>query len=166
MNQTNLPPVVSVVGRPKVGKTTFLAKLIAELTRRGYRVGVIKHSVHEFDVAQAGKDTWQHAQAGAKAVAFASAKQLVITRSVERELSIDEVAAMLGNVDIILTEGYKHADKHKIEISRRELGTTLVSRRKDVIAVVSDHDVDLSVPRFNLEDIAGVTLFLQARYLS
>ena len=31
MNQTNFPPIISIVGRSKVGKTTFLVKLIAEL---------------------------------------------------------------------------------------------------------------------------------------
>lgn len=162
----NPAPVVSIVGRPKVGKTTFLVQLIAELSRRGHRVGVIKHSIHVFDLAQPGKDTWKHAQAGAKAVAFASAGQLVLTRSLDQEMSIDDIAAILGEVDIVLTEGYKHAHKHKIEVSRRALGTELVSRLQDVIAVVSDHPVDLDVPTFDLDDARGVAAWLETRFLS
>jgi molybdopterin-guanine dinucleotide biosynthesis protein B len=166
MNRTNFPPIISIVGRSKVGKTTFLVKLIAELAGRGHRVGVIKHSVHAFDFAQPGKDTWKHRQAGAAAIAFASAGELAITRQLDLEMSIDEIAATLGDVDLILTEGYKRAHKPKIEVSRRERGTDLVSRREEIIAVVSDHPIALEVPRFGLDDAAGVTALLEAHFLS
>ena len=162
----NLPPIVSVVGRSRVGKTTFLVDLIAELTRRGHRVGVIKHSVHSFDVAQPGKDTWKHADAGARAVAFASERECVVRRQLDREMSVDEIAALMGDVDLILTEGYKSAHKPKIEVSRREQGTDLVSPRHELISVVSDHPIDLDVPRFGLADASSVATLLETRYLS
>jgi molybdopterin-guanine dinucleotide biosynthesis protein B len=160
------PPIVSVVGRAKVGKTTFLVKLIAELTRRGYEVAVIKHTVHAFDFAQPGKDTHKHTQAGATAVALASARELVLTRPLDHEMDIDQIAPLLGNVDLILTEGYKRADKPKIEVSRHELGTELVSRKSDIIAVVSDHDIDLEVPKFSLDDAPGIADLLETLVLS
>lgn len=160
------PPIVSVVGRAKVGKTTFLVKLIVELRERGYDIGVIKHTVHAFDFAQPGKDTHKHTQAGATAVALASARELVLTRPLDHEMAIDQIAPLLGNVDLILTEGYKRADKPKIEVSRRELGTELVSRKSDIIAVVSDHDIDLEVPKFSLDDAPGVADLIEALVLS
>jgi molybdopterin-guanine dinucleotide biosynthesis adapter protein len=43
-------PVVSVVGKSNTGKTTFLVKLITELKNRGYKVAIIKHNVHGFDI--------------------------------------------------------------------------------------------------------------------
>lgn len=165
MVQTDLPPIVSVVGRPKVGKTTFLVKLIGELTNRGYRIGVIKHSIHPFDVAQPGKDTWKHAQAGAISVAFASPQELVFSRRLDREPQLEEIVPLLGPVDMVLTEGYKRAHQPKIEVSRRELGTSPVSRSQEIIAVVSDHPVELSVPRFDLDDAPGVASFLEQRFL-
>jgi molybdopterin-guanine dinucleotide biosynthesis protein B len=161
-----LPPIVSVAGRSRVGKTTFLVKLIAELTARGHRVGVIKHSIHSFAPAEQGRDTWKHAEAGAAAVAFASGSQLVVARRLEAELAIDEIAASLGDVDLILTEGYKSAHKPKIEVSRRERGTDLICRKNEIVAVASDHAIDLDVPRFDLDDAAGVATFLEQRYLS
>ena len=166
MNVETLPPIVSIVGRAKIGKTTFLVKLIAELTHRGYRIGVIKHSVHRFSFAEPGRDTWKHAQAGAIAVAFATASELAVSRRLDHELSIDEIANTLGNVDLILTEGYKRAHKPKIEILRSERSTELVARRDEIIAVVSDYIPDLDVPRFGLNDAAGVATFLEQRYLS
>jgi molybdopterin-guanine dinucleotide biosynthesis protein B len=165
-DRETLPPIVSIVGRAKVGKTTFLVKLIAELTRRGYDIAVIKHTVHAFDFGQPGKDTHKHTKAGAKAVALASARELVLTRPLDAELDIDQIAAMLGKADLILTEGYKQAHKPKIEVSRRELGTELVSRSTEIIAVVSDHPIDLDVPRFNLDDAPGIADLIEGLFLS
>jgi len=167
--QSAQPPIVSIVGRAKIGKTTFLVKLIAELTKRGINVAVIKHTVHTFDFSQVGKDTWKHADAGAQIVALSSPKELVITRPIDHELEIDAIAATLtsmqNQVDLILTEGYKRAHKPKIEVSRRERGTEPVSRREDIIAIVSDHPITLDVPRFDLDDAVGVADLIQARYL-
>lgn len=158
-------PIISVAGRPKVGKTTFLVKLIAELKRRGHRVGVIKHSVHPFEVSQQGKDTWKHLQAGADAVAFVSPHQFSLVQQVEQEIALDQAAALLGDVDVVLTEGYKSAHKPKIEVSRQELGTDLVCPPQEIVAVVSDHPVSLAVPRFDLDDAVGVALFIEAQFL-
>jgi molybdopterin-guanine dinucleotide biosynthesis protein B len=160
-----LPPIVSVAGRAKAGKTTFLVKLIAELTRRGYRVGVVKHSVHDYALSEPGRDTWRHAQAGAQVVAFASRSQLAIARQLERELDLDEIVPHLGPVDLILTEGYKQAHKPKIEVSRRQRGTGLICRASEIIAVVSDYPVETDAPQFDLDDAVGVADFLEKRYL-
>jgi molybdopterin-guanine dinucleotide biosynthesis protein B len=99
-------------------------------------------------------------------VAFASARELALTRQLDREADIDQVAALLGDVDLILTEGYKRAHKPKIEVSRQELGTDLVCRRDEIVAVVSDHPIDLDVPRFDLDDAGGVATLIEARFLS
>ncbi|MBN1582745.1 MAG: molybdopterin-guanine dinucleotide biosynthesis protein B [Anaerolineae bacterium] len=159
-------PIVSIAGRPKVGKTTFLVKLIAELKQRGYRIGIIKHSIHAFAIDKEGKDTWKHLQAGADAVAFVSPHHLSMIRQVEQEIDLDRAAAMLGDIDIILTEGYKHAHKPKIEISRRDLGIDLVCRHQEIVAVVSDHPIALNVPRFDLDDARGVASLIEEQFLS
>ncbi len=159
------PPIISIVGRSRVGKTTFLVKLVRELTTRGYRVGVIKHSIHHFEIAPSHKDTWKHAQAGAVAVAFASAQELVISRRLERELDIGEIAELMGDLDLLLTEGYKKAHKPKIEVSRRAMGTTLISPPDELVAVVSDHPIHLDRPRFELNDAAGVATLIEERFL-
>jgi Ni2+-binding GTPase involved in maturation of urease and hydrogenase len=51
MTETTHPPVVSIVGRSKSGKTTLIEKLIPLLKARGYRVGTVKHHAHPgFDI--------------------------------------------------------------------------------------------------------------------
>ena len=39
-----MPPIVSIIGKSKSGKTTLVEKLVRELKSRGYRVATIKHT--------------------------------------------------------------------------------------------------------------------------
>jgi len=163
-----MPAVVSIVGRSKVGKTTFLEKLIPEMRRRGYRVGTVKHDAHDhFEIDREGKDTWRHRAAGAQSVAICSATRLAFTKTVTSEPDLDTiVATYFSDEDLVLTEGYKSGNKAKIEICRKELQVEPICRPGDrLLAVVSDFSVDLDVPRFQLDDIRGVADFIEDRFL-
>ena len=160
-----LPPVVSVVGKSNVGKTTLMVRLIAELKRRGYRVATVKHDVHGFDVDTPGKDSWKHAQAGSDCVVIASPQKLAMVRNLERELTIDEIVATLPEVDIVLTEGYKRGDKPKIEVSRKEKGEQLLCTADELIAIATDQPYDIPVPQFDLDDAVGLVDRLEEMYL-
>jgi molybdopterin-guanine dinucleotide biosynthesis protein B len=112
-------PIVSMVGKSNSGKTTFLEKLLPELARRGYRVGVVKHDVHGFEIDQPGKDTWRLRQVGAGRVVISSPQRFALIGQVEQELTLDELTGRyLGDVDLVISEGYKRGDKPKIEVCR------------------------------------------------
>ena len=159
-------PIISVVGKSGVGKTTLLEKLIAELKQRGLRVAVVKHDVHGFEIDQPGKDSWRLAQAGSDSVVIASPKRLALIKRLDREMALSEIAAFLTDVDIILTEGYKRGDAPKIEVSRRERGGELLCTADELVAVVSDRSYDLDVPQFGLDDARGIVDWLERRFLS
>lgn len=159
-------PIISVVGKSGVGKTTFLEKLIAELKRRGLRVAIIKHDVHGFEIDQPGKDSWRLAQAGSDSVVIASPQGLALIKRLDREMALGEIAALLTDVDIILTEGYKRGDAPKIEVSRRERGGGLLCTPDELVAIVSDQPFDLDVPQFDLDDTGGVADLMEERFLT
>jgi molybdopterin-guanine dinucleotide biosynthesis protein B len=159
-------PIVSVVGRSGVGKTTLLEKIIAELKRRGYRVATVKHDVHGFDIDQPGKDSWRLAQAGSDTVVIASPKKLALIKRLDRELALNEIVPFLEGVDIILTEGYKREGMPKIEVSRREKGVELLCTRDELLAIVSDQPYEIDVPQFSFDDIVGIVDLLEGKYLS
>lgn len=159
-------PLVCVVGKSGTGKTTFLEKLIAELKRRGYRVGTIKHNIHDFEVDQPGKDSWRHARAGSDVAVVTSPTKLAIIERLEQELTLDEVAARITGVDIVLVEGYKYSNKPKIEVSRRGMGRELLTPPDELVALVTDQSFALDVPQFALHDAAGVASLLEARFLA
>lgn len=157
-------PVVVLVGTSGTGKTTFLEKLIRELKKRGLRIGTVKHHVHAFEIDKPGKDTWRHAQAGADAVAISSPSNFALIRKVEQEMSLDQIIGCITNVDLILVEGYKRSAKPKIEIHRKVLSDKLLTSPEGLIAVVSDMDWDIGVPRFDLDDASGVADLLMEKY--
>lgn len=158
------PPIVAVVGKSDAGKTTFLEKLIRELKLRKIKVGTVKHDVHGFEIDHPGKDTWRHAQAGADAVVISSPAKVALIKRVEQEQSLDEIALLMGDMDIILTEGYKRSDKPKIEINRRAHSTELLCGPEELLALVSDAEWDLAVPVFDLDDASGVASLLVQTY--
>jgi len=158
------PHIVVVVGRSDAGKTTFLEKLIRELKNRNIRVGTVKHDVHGFDIDHPGKDTWRHAQAGADAVIISSPSKVALIKKVEHEMSLDQVAELMSDMEIILVEGYKRCDKPKIEISRRAHSTELLCRPEELIALVSDSEWEIGVPVFDLDDAEGVAGLLVKKY--
>lgn len=160
-----LPPVVSVVGKSNVGKTTLVEKLVMELKRRGYRVATIKHDVHGFEVDTPGKDSWRHAQAGSDCVVISSPSKVAMIWRVEEEMEIDRILSVLPDVDIVLTEGYKRGNKPKIEVSRRDAGQELLCGADELIAVATDQAHDLPVVQFGLDDAVGIVDYLEELYL-
>ncbi len=157
-------PVISVVGKSNVGKTTLIEKLLPELKRRGYRVATIKHDAHRFELDQPGKDTWRHAQAGSDCVVIASSEKLAIIETLDRELSLDEIVARLPAVDLVVTEGYKRQNKPKIEVSRREMGSQLLCDASELICLVTDQPFVIDVPQFGLDDVTGIADLIEKLY--
>ncbi len=158
-------PVISVVGDSGVGKTTFLEKLVRELKARGYRLATIKHDVHNFDIDRPGKDSWRLTQAGSDIVMLSSPRRLAWMEEVEKEQTLDDLAAMVGDrVDLILTEGYRGAAALKIEVSRRAHSAALTARLDDLLAIVTDHHFDLDRPQFGLEEAPAVADLLEQRF--
>ncbi len=160
-----MPPILSIVGKSDSGKTTLLEGLIRELKRRGYRVGTIKHDAHSFEIDHPGTDTWCHAQAGSDHVVISSPRRMASIRRVERELRLDELAAGMADVDIVLTEGYRRGNAPKIEVSRRERSGTLLCRSDELVALASDQPFDLDVPQYGLDDFGGLVDLIEAHFL-
>jgi molybdopterin-guanine dinucleotide biosynthesis protein B len=158
-------PVVSVVGKSNVGKTTLLEKLIPELKRRGYRVATVKHDAHSFEMDQPGKDTWRHRQAGADVVVISSKDKVAMIKRVTQEIPLPQIAQMVTDVDILLTEGYKRGSAPKIEVSRRALSSELLCTADELVAIVSDQSFALPVPQLGLDDVAGLADVLEDRFL-
>jgi molybdopterin-guanine dinucleotide biosynthesis protein B len=161
-------PILSIVGRSNSGKTTLLEKLIRELTRRGRRIGTIKHHFHgpvEVDVP--GKDSWRHKRAGARTVALSSPDALFVLADMAGEWSLEAIAHQaLFEVDLILTEGFKCGPMPKIEVNRAAQKTPLLCGPGDhLVAAVTDRDLMLPVPRFGLDEVGPLADFIEREFL-
>ncbi len=161
---------VSFVGKSGSGKTTLLEKVIAELVRRGVRVGAIKHDAHHFEIDHPGKDSHRLAAAGAAVTLICSPDKLALVRRHDVAPEIEEILrAYFADVDLVLTEGFKRSALPKIEVHRRERSAELICRGalrdETLLAVASDEPLDLDVPVLDIEDAAVVADFIAARFL-
>ena len=151
------PPIVLIVGNSGSGKTTFIENLIPELIRRGVNVGTVKHDVHGFEMDKPGKDSWRHKQAGASITVISSPLQIGMVKDVDHDHKPDELLSLFVDVDIVLIEGFKRANKPKLEIFRSEISQQpLCENDKHLLALVSDATVDIDVPIFSSKDYHGV----------
>jgi molybdopterin-guanine dinucleotide biosynthesis protein B len=139
----------------------------SELTKRGHRVGTIKHHSHAgFDIDLPGKDSWRHAQAGSVHVIVAAPDKIASYRLIERELTLDEIVAAIDDIDIILTEGYRQAGKPTLEIVRAETGTGLISPPEQLFAVTSNISMEVDVPLFDLGDTDAIVDLIEDLFLA
>lgn len=166
------PPVVSIVSKSGSGKTTLLEKLICELKERGYRVGAVKHDAHSFSIDHPGKDSWRLTQAGAETMLITSPAKVAIVKQNpdEQEPTLSEaVSRYCGELDIVLTEGFKRSDMPKIEVHRQQRSERLLCRDEEhdptLIAVASDSQLELDVPVYDLNDTAGLCDLIEERFL-
>ena len=160
-------PIVCIVGKSNVGKTTLLEGLIAELKRRGYRVATVKHDVHGFDIDQPGKDSWRHAQAGSDAVVISSPQKLALIKRVDHDSSLEEIARLLGDdFDIVLAEGYKNSNMPKIEVHRQALEEGLLCSPDELIAIATDEHLDIPVWQCSLDDTPKLANFIEQTFLT
>ena len=161
-------PIVSIVGKSDIGKTTLIEKLLPELTRRGYRIATVKHDVHGFEVDREGKDSWRHKKAGAHTVVISSPQKIALIRDVEKDLTLEEIREkFIQDVDLILSEGYKKDVQPKIEVFRKGKYQGLLCTREDnLIAIVSDQTFEIGVPCFSLDDVKGVADFIEKTFLA
>jgi molybdopterin-guanine dinucleotide biosynthesis protein MobB len=160
-----MPPIISIIGNSKAGKTSLIEKLVPELKSRGYSVATIKHVPYSLTFDEMGKDSWRHAQAGSDAVAISSADKVVLIRPLTQEARLDELAHLFGeDYDIIITEGFKHDNAPKIEVHREETGPLLGDVRK-LIAIVSDEPLETKVRQFSPQDIKGLADLIEKGFL-
>jgi molybdopterin-guanine dinucleotide biosynthesis protein B len=160
-------PIISVVGKSDSGKTTLIEKLIPELRGRGYKIGVVKHAFHGFEMDHEGKDSWRHKIAGANTVVVSTKERIAMIKDAP-DNTLDQIMAYFQDMDLVITEGYKREDKLKIEVFRAEAHHSLLCQNDPhLVALVTDADPSLApdVPRFGLEDIRQLADFIENQFL-
>ena len=100
------------------------------------------------------------------AVSMVSPGKMFLLRDTDGEMPLEKAKDLLGDVDIILTEGFLSSAQEKIEIVRRDNGKELLCRADELSALVTDVPLQMKGPaRFHLNDIKGLADFLECRYM-
>jgi len=159
-------PIVSIVGKTGVGKTTLIEKLLAEFKERGYRIATVKHSPGGIDIDKPGKDSWKFTQAGSDIVIISSPDKLAFIKSTDHDPSIEEILRLIGSeVDLALVEGFRKGKAPKIEVHRKELGEDLLCAGKELSAIVTDEPLDMTLPQFSPGDTKAIADFIEKNFI-
>lgn len=97
--------LMAVVGGKHSGKTTVVEHLIAELKRRGYRVGTIKEMVRIPTLDTPATETDRYAHAGAEIIAAVPRQETVIF--IKKQLDLQEIVPYFEGLDYVLLEGFE-----------------------------------------------------------
>jgi len=158
--------IFGIVGWKNSGKTTMTERVVAELTRRGWKVSTIKHAHHGFDIDREGADSFRHRVAGAVEVAIVSGKRWALMHELRDadEPDLADILARLAPCDIVLVEGYKREAHPKLEMRRQGAKETVPMTPNDprIVAIAADHAVvDSQVPVFHIDDVQAITDFIE-----
>ncbi len=159
------PPLIGIVGWKKSGKTALMERLIATLTRRGFRIATVKHTHHDLRAHDGTTDGERHARAGAIQTAVIAPSQWELAGELHSAPAptLAELAQRFGPADLILVEGLKSAAIPKIEVRRRASQTREALAPSDprIVAIAADHAVEGGgVPVFALDDSEGIAAFI------
>ncbi len=100
------------------------------------------------------------------ATVISSPEKAAIVKNVERELTLDEIAAAyLTDVDIILTEGFKREAKPKVEVLT-DGDSELISPLDEIFLIAASTAADLGRPKVGRDDFAAVADAIESKFLS
>jgi molybdopterin-guanine dinucleotide biosynthesis protein B len=144
--------ILSIIGKKGAGKTTLTVALASELARRGRRVMTMKHGHHPADVDRPGSDSWRHFQEGRaeRTLLSTPAERVLFDRTPDEYDPLALARRYLGDADIVLAEGYKHAPLPKIEVFRPAVARPPIydagSADAPLWAAIVTDDLDFEAP--------------------
>ena len=149
MSTINHKKIIGFAAYSGTGKTTLIKKVVKTLKELNYRVSVIKHAHHNFDIDQPGKDSFEIRASGAENMLISSSKRWALMHENigDSELKLIDLLKILKNLDsdIILIEGFKSENFPKIELYRKEIGKELLcTSDKNIVAIATDSDIKIN----------------------
>ena len=154
---------IAIAGYSGSGKTTLIEKVIPQLVIEGFRVSLIKHAHHEFDIDQPGKDSHRHRTAGATEVLISASNRWALMHELRGapEPTLEEQLKLFSPCDVVIVEGWKHQNMPKIEVHRKLADKPLLfPQDPSVVAIATDESLATGLPQFALDDGEAVARFI------
>jgi len=170
-------PVLGFAAFSGTGKTTLIKQLIPLLHDKGINIGVIKHTHHDIEPDQPGKDSYELRHAGAQQTILAGSKRWsLITETTEQtEPVLSDILQQFDQqkLDLILVEGFRDEAIPKIELHRSILDKPFIfSNDKNIIAIACDDPssikatIKTTLPILDINNPADIAEFIMLNILS
>ncbi|MGC9517614.1 MAG: molybdopterin-guanine dinucleotide biosynthesis protein B [Methanomicrobiales archaeon] len=129
--------IIAIIGTKDTGKTTLVTKIVDKLSQKKYKIGTVKFSHVNFDLAD--KDTYKHRKAGAKIVVGTGKETFILfDHSMDLETIISNIE-FNEDLDFLVLEGFKSSEFAKISVSDLKDNYTI---RKVDIKKLNDEKLD------------------------
>ncbi|MBT4836025.1 MAG: molybdopterin-guanine dinucleotide biosynthesis protein B [Methylococcales bacterium] len=170
MSLLKLDKIIGFVAYSGTGKTTLLEKIIPILTSRGFKIAVIKHTHHQFDIDKPGKDSYRLRKSGACQIVMGSSKRSVMIKENTQQQDEPNLEVLVNQLDLeeldfILVEGFKHEAFNKIELHRNIMNKTfLYQDDPNIFAIILDKESKISsqcnLPQLDINNEYEIAEFL------
>lgn len=165
------PTAIGFVGPSGSGKTTLIERLLPELSRRGHRVGVVKHHGHPIELDTEGKDTWRFRRAGALTTTLVGGDQLALFGAGATDVPLPTLlATFYRGCDLVLVEGFRAAALPSIVVARAPLPADWALPAAPIATATDPLELPIertgafaSLPRLHLDDVVGIAELITAR---
>lgn len=146
--------VIQVVGYKNSGKTTTVSACLRHFKDSGIQVASFKHHGHGgVPDGLENKDSMKHQEAGAEIAGVTGEGLLQFTREKPWELEqVIPIYEALG-IEVLFVEGFKREVYPKVVLISEEKDKTLLEELTEIIAVVSDLEIETNVPVFNSNEL-------------
>lgn len=147
------------------GKTTLLEKLIQKF--QDYRIAVIKHDGHHFEMDKPGKDTYRFLKANAKSVLINDQEKYCLQS--QHTLNPFSIKQYLMDYDFVLIEGNKDSKLPKMIIVDHELKILEHIKKNKIQNIIGfivpsnglkSHVKDYGLPIFQRDEIDKISHFV------
>ena len=134
---------IAVIGWKNSGKTTLVSRLVAHLKKKKFKVGVVKHAHHTFDIDHPNTDSYKIREAGSYKTTIVSEKRLAhIEEKISSEIDIEELIKFNNGCDILIFEGFKKIKKlSKIEVNLKKNNKELLYKSFDNVKLLVSDDM-------------------------
>ena len=134
---------IAVIGWKNSGKTTLVSRLVSHLRKKKFKVGVVKHAHHTFDIDHPNTDSYKIREAGSYKTTIVSEKRLAhIEEKISSEIDIEELIKFNNGCDILIFEGFKKIKKlSKIEVNLKKNNKELLYKSFDNVKLLVSDDM-------------------------
>jgi molybdopterin-guanine dinucleotide biosynthesis protein MobB len=146
--------VIAIVGAGRrSGKTTTVEALLREFSSCNFKVGTIKQIYEEdFSLDTPQKDTWRHAEAGAKIVVSAAPREVAAIKRLKGEDKFEEALRLLQGeeLDLVIVEGNPPVNVPRVLVTRDgEKAKKMIERLEGVVCISSMTPEKFNKAEFN-----------------
>ncbi|MFK5892081.1 MAG: molybdopterin-guanine dinucleotide biosynthesis protein B [Pseudomonadota bacterium] len=163
-------PILGFSAHSGTGKTTLIEKLIPELLAINIPIALIKHSHHQFDIDQPGKDSYRLRKAGAVQTLVASKNRWALMVETPNSSNEPNLADLVRQIDckhikLILVEGFKHESITKIALHRKshKQDLSFLSDPNIIAIATDDQTLDTTLKHTHSKQMLDINNVIEIR---